>query len=56
MSVSHLVNLLAGRTRSVEQVRSFLRRKGLIDYGDFSIDEEARRIIEIYNSISDQEA
>jgi putative GTP pyrophosphokinase len=54
VSVSNLVFVLAGRTRDVEQVRGFLRRKGLIDYEGFSIDEEARRIIEIYDSTSDQ--
>ena len=53
-SVFGLVNLLAGQTRDVEEVRNFLRRKGLIDFQDFSIDEEARRIIEIYDSISNQ--
>jgi putative GTP pyrophosphokinase len=51
-SVSGLVNLLAGQTRNVEEVKSFLRNKGLIDYPGFSMDEEARRIIEIYDSIS----
>lgn len=54
VSVSNLVNLLAGQTRNVEEVGRFLRRKGLIDYRGFSIDEEARRIIGIYNLISNR--
>jgi hypothetical protein len=55
-SVSNLVRLLAAQTHNIEEVSAFLRRKGLIDYRGFSIDEEARRIIDIYNSISDQDA
>lgn len=53
-SVSGLVNLLAGQTRDFEEARNLLRRKGLIDFLDFSVDEEARRIIDIYDSISNQ--
>ncbi len=37
VSVSNLVNLLAGQTRNVEEVGRFLRRKGLIDYRGFII-------------------
>lgn len=64
-SVTYLANLLAAQTRDPEIVKGFLRAKGLdflenlssLGEGSgerYNMDEQARRMIQCYESVSDQ--
>ncbi len=58
-SVFWLANLLAGQTREHDEVKEFLRAKGMemlanFPVADFDMDEEAQRIIHCYDSISNR--